>query len=166
MIAEYSGLADIYENIDLLFFAQWPQSRFAQKSIYCKMNNHAELCSLFREHFGDNKIIKESKDRYQKRKDLVGIIRKSNFSSFDENNFVNYIELFSNNQILYQFLRCDAVHNNEFPLFNSAYNPETKKIRYIDNHQITRTVLLETVKNIIGNLEAECVANGQWPFEL
>jgi hypothetical protein len=166
LVAEYSGLSDIYGNIDLLFFAQWPRSRFAQKSIYCKMNNHAELCSLFRERFGDNHVIKESKDRYKKRADLVGIIRDANSSWFDENNFIEYVELFSNNQILYQFLRCDAVHNNEFPLFNSSYNPETKKIRYIDNHQITRVVLVETVKNIIGNLEAECVANGKWPCEL
>ncbi len=166
VVAEYSGLSDIYENIDLLFFAQWTASHFAKDNIYCKMNNHAELRSLFRDCFGDNQVIKESKDRYQKRANLIGVVRNANSSWFDESNFLKYVELFSNNQILYQLLRCDAVHTNEFPLFNTSYNQETKKITYIDNHQITRYVLLETVKNIIGNLASECTAERKWPYEL
>lgn len=166
IVAVYSGLSDIYENIDLLFFAQWPQSSVAKDSIYFKINNHAVLCSLFRSHFGDNQAIKVSQERYQKRTELVRIIKNSKSSWFDEDNFAKYIELFSNNQILYQFLRCDAVHNNEFSLFNSSYNPANNLITYIDNHQITRDVLLKTVRNIVANLKAECVSNGKWPYEL
>lgn len=166
IVAAYSGLSHIYENIDLLFFVQWPKSRFAKDSIYLKVKNHAALCSLFADHFGDNQIIKESKDRYQNRKDLVNIIANSKSPWFDENNFIEYIELFSNNQILYQSLRCDAIHNNEFPLFNSSYNPETNKITYIDNHQLTRDVLLKTVRNIVANLKVESASTGKWPYEL
>lgn len=166
IVAAYSGLFDIYENIDLLFFVQWPQSSLAKDSIYCKMNNHSALSSLFKAHFGDTQIIKESADRYQKRKDLLRIITRSKPAWFDEANFTEYIELFSNNQILYQFLRCDAVHNNDFPLFNSSHNPGTQKMTYIDNHQITRDVFLNTVKNIVSNLKAECASAGKWPYEL
>jgi hypothetical protein len=166
IVAAYSGLFNIYENIDLLFFVQWPQSSLAKDRIYCKMKNHAALSSLLKAHFGDTQDIKKSADRYQKRKDLFRIITQSKSAWFDENNFMEYIELFSNNQILYQFLRCDAVHNNDFPLFNSSYNQETKKITYIDHHQITRDVLLNTVKNIVANLKAECASTGKWPYEL
>lgn len=166
IVGTYSGLSDIYEKIDLLFFVQWPKSIFAKNNIYSKMKNHAELCSLFNAHFGDDHIIKDSKDRYQNRKDLVHIIENSKSSWFDKINFLEHVELFSNNQILYQSLRCDAVHNNDFPLFNSSYDPETNKITYIDNHKITRDVLLKTVKNIVANLRAESVSTGKWPNEL
>lgn len=166
IVSEYSGFPDIYDNIDLLFFAQWTKSRLAKDSIYCKLKNYSELLSLLRCHFGDDETIKESQVRYQKRTELIRLIMNSNAPWFDETNFAKFIELFSNNQILYQFLRCDAVHNSSFPLFNSSYDPKNNKVTYTDNHQITREVLLRTVKNILMNLKNECIANGKWPYEL
>lgn len=165
IVSEYSGLSDIYDNIDLLFFAQWHRSGHAKKSIYSKMKNYAELLSLLRCHFGDDQTIKGSQVRYQKRTELVRIITDSKVSWFDECNFTKHIELFSNNQILYQVLRCDAVHNRTFRLFNASYNSENK-VNYTDNHQINRDVLLKTIKNIVAKLKAECISEGKWPYEL
>ena len=166
IVREYSGLREIFENIDLLFFYQWPNSKLAKDTTYETMKNHSDLAAIFRSAFGDENDIKNNASRYQKRDKLVDLVKSKGVDWFDEGNFEKCIELFSNNQILYQFLRCEAVHNVSFPLFNRSYLSKEKRQTYKDNHQVDRQVILTTVKNIVANLRDECLANSKWPWEL
>ena len=166
IVWEYGGKKDIYGNIDLLFFCQWPKSKMANSSIYQRLKNHSEIVSIIKESFGDEEAIKNGSQRYQTREALVSLIKKKERSWFDESNFREHVELFSNNQILYEILRCEAVHNADFPLFNPTCETGQSKITYKDNHQLTRQVILETVQNILSGIENECLAQSKWPWEL
>jgi hypothetical protein len=164
IVSEYSDQKEVYENIDLLFFYQWPTSRFANDKSYQCLKNYSELAVAFKSQFGAD--IKTDPRRYQKREELCRCVESAGAAWFDEANFVKYIELFSNNQILYEFVRCEAVHNSTFPLFNTVYHSEEKKTTYQDNHQIDRNTVLATVKNVIANLKRECLEKAKWPHEL
>jgi hypothetical protein len=166
IVREYGGKKDLYENIDLLFFCQWPKSKMANAKIYRAMKNHSKIVSIIQEQFGDEEAIKNSTQRYQTREALVALIKGKNPLWFDEGNFIEHIELFSNNQIFYEILRCEAVHNADFPLFNRKCGAGQGKMTYKDNHQITRQVILETVQNILSNIEKECLAQSKWPWEI
>ena len=166
IVWEYSGQRAIYENIDLLFFYQWPNSKLANNKAYNGIKNYPELIALFKGELGDEDQIRNEPRRYQKREDLVRCIKNKKVGWFDENNFGKHIELFSNNQILYEFLRCEAVHNADIRLFNRSYQVAQKKTIYKDNHQIDRSVILNTVKGIVENLKNECLGNRKWPWEL
>jgi len=167
IVSEYSGQKSIFENIDLLFFYQWPRSTLANEKIYKRIKNHPDLVVLLQTEFGDEDGIRNNPTRrYQKRENLLSYIKSKNVNWFDESNFMEYIELFSNNQILYKFLRCEAVHNADFQLFNRSYQAAQKKHTYKDNHQINRSVILETVKGIVENLKNECLSKTKWPWEL
>src|SRR3974377_1508627 len=41
IVSEYSGQIAIYENIDLLFFYQWPRSKLANDKTYKHVKNHS-----------------------------------------------------------------------------------------------------------------------------
>jgi hypothetical protein len=166
IVSEYSGQEAIYENIDLLFFYQWPRSKLANDKTYKRINNHSDLVTLLQAEYGDENGIRNDLKRYQKREGLLAYIKSKNAGWFDEGNFMEYIELFSNNQILYEFLRCEAVHNADFQLFSRSYQLAQKKDTYKDNHQINRSVILETVKGIVEKLKNECLNNTKWPWEL
>ena len=166
IVWEYGGKKDLYGNIDLLFFCQWPRSKMANVKIYQKLKNNHEIVLIFKECFGDEEAIKHSAQRYQKREALVSLIKKKGPTWFDERNFLEHAELFSNNQILYEILRCEAVHNANFLLFNPTYQAGQSKVIYEDNHQITRHIILETLQNILSSLENECLAKSKWPWEL
>lgn len=166
IVWEYGGKKDIYGNIDLLFFYQWPKSKLANAMVYKGLKNHAEILSIFKTNFGDEEDIKGDTRRYQSREELVSLIKNKKPSWFDEHNFRDHIELFSNNQILYEILRCEAVHNADFPLFNPTYYMGQSKITYKDNHQVTRHVIFETVQNILSGLKEECLAQSKFPWEL
>ena len=166
VVWEYSGQKDIYENIDLLFFYQWPKSKLANNKIYTGIRDYPKIVGVLAAAFGDEDAIRGAPQRYQKREDLIDLIKEKNIGWFDEANFVKYIELFSNNQILYEFLRCEAVHNADFPLFNCSYHVATNTQTYKDNHQVNGAVILATVKGIVENLKAECLGNTKWPWEL
>jgi hypothetical protein len=164
VVSEYSGQREIYENIDLLFFYQWPASRLANDKMYGCLKNYPELASVFKDEFGTD--IKTDPQRYQTREELCRLVKSACVAWFDEANFEKYIELFSNNQILYQFVRCEAVHNSTFPLFNTVYHTDEKKTTYEDNHQLNRHIILATAKNIIAQLKLECTEKARWPHEL
>lgn len=166
IVMEYGGKKEVYGNIDLLFFYQWPRSKLANAKIYRSLKNYSDILPIFQQRFGDEGAIKNSAQRYQKREALADLIKEKKSSWFDESNFLEYIELFSNNQILYEILRCEAVHNADFPLFNRTCQAGQSKITYKDNHQITRQVILETVQNILSGIEKECLAQSKWPWEL
>ncbi|MFH0812458.1 MAG: hypothetical protein V2A69_06420 [Pseudomonadota bacterium] len=163
IVWEYSSQKDVYENIDMLFFYQWPRSILADKNVYQKLRNYSELVNVFNREFGDEAVI-TNQQRYQKREELARLAKRDGAAWFDESNFKEHIELFSNNQILYEFVRCEAVHNVSFPLLDRVL--EQGKSTYRDNHQITRNVILTTVKNIIARLEKECIERIRWPWEL
>jgi hypothetical protein len=76
IVWEYGGKKDLYGNIDLLFFCQWPKSKMANVKIYQKLKNHHEIVLIFKECFGDEEAIKHSAQRYQKREALVSLIKK------------------------------------------------------------------------------------------
>jgi addiction module HigA family antidote len=171
IVSRYSGLNDTFENIDLLFFYQWNNSivtnRASDKKWYERLKNYPELLALFKSELGDEEIIKVSTDRYQKRERLVELIKTKNVAWFDEVNFTKYIEFFSNNQILYKIVRCEAVHNADLPaLFNRSYQPQSNKQTYKDNHQVNREVILNTVRNIVSRLRQESLNELKWPWEL
>lgn len=167
IVSKYSGRNDIFENIDLLFFYQW-RKNFTVKNdkVYTRLKNYPKLLAIFRNELGDEESIKRSTVRYQKRERLVELIKSKNVAWFDEINFTKYIELFSNNQILYKFVRCEAVHNADFPLFNRSYQPQTERLTYDDNHQVNREVILNTVRNIIKKLRQESLEKLKWPWQL
>jgi hypothetical protein len=166
IISEYSNLKEIYENIDLLFFYQWSASKLSNDKEYRKLTNYGELLAVFKSEFGDEQNIKGRKVRYQQRGRLIELIESKNVLWFDKNNFIKYIELFSNNQILYRFVRSEAVHNTDFPLFNASYQPQANKQTYKDNHQVNRDVILNTVRSIVKNLKQESLDKLMWPWEL
>jgi len=166
IVWEYGGKKNLYANIDLLFFCQWPKSKMANDKIYQRLRNHSEIVLVIKEYFGDEEAMRHSTERYQTREAIVSLIKKKKPSWFDESNFREHVKLFSNNQILYEILRCEAVHNANFLLFNPTYQAGQNKIIYEDNHEITRHVILETLQNIISGLEKECLAQSKWPWEL
>lgn len=168
IVSRYSGLNDIFENIDLLFFYQWRNNATVKnEKVYNDLKNYPELLEFFKIEFGDEDNIKGSTVRYQKRHKLIELIKSKNVGWFDEGNFTKHIELFSNNQILYKFVRCGAVHEADiFPIFNRSYQPQTNKQTYKDNHQINREVILNTVRNIVSKLRQESLKELKWPWEL
>ena len=167
IISNYSGKCDIYENIDLLFFYQWPESKLASDKEYHKLNHYVEIKSVFEKRFGDIQSIRGETNRYQKRECLDALLQNSNIDGFQSSNFLRFIELYSNNQIFYQYGRCHAVHNNDFPLINigASYSQKIKKT-FTDNHQITGAVVVETLEAILKNAKKECLDNGKWLHEL
>ena len=166
LVKYYSGLYELFENIDLLFFYQWLNSKYANDKEYQKLEKYNEILEIFIDNFGDKEQIKDIENRYQKRDDLLGILTTSSIPDLNADNFLKYIELFSNNQIFYSYARCAAVHNNDFPLINIGYTfPDMQKV-YTHNHQITGEVIRDSLVNIISNLKHECLSSEKWPQEL
>ncbi len=167
IVKEYSGKYDLYENIDLLFLFQYPHSKVSDDPIYGKLEKYEEIVSVIEQEIGTEQEIHDNYDlRFQKRDKLLQILEQSNISDFDNDNFERYIELFSNNQILYEFARCEAVHNRDFPLINiGATFPDMQKT-YTSNHQIDAEALSETLAGIIENLKKECLGKEEWPRNL
>lgn len=166
LVKEYSGLYDLFENIDLLFFYQWPISKLANDSEYKKLEKYKEILQVFRDKFGCEEQIKGNDIRYQKRDILLKILESASIPDFNKDNFLKYIELFSNNQIFYTYARCEAVHNNDFPLINIGVTfPDMQRV-YTPNHQITGEVIKNSLEGIIKNLKDECLSKNKWPQEL
>ncbi len=166
IVINYSGLSDTFENIDLLLFSQFKRTKLADEKVYKKLKNYDEILAIISETFGDEKKIKESSDRYIKKEKISALIKEKNPTWYNEDNFIQYIQLFSNIQILYKYARCEAVHNANFPLLNESYTPGTGKITYKDNHQINRNIIFDSLNYIVANLKAECVEKELWPHEL
>ncbi len=166
IVINYSGLSDTFENIDLLLFSQFKRTKLADEKVYKKLKNYDEILAIISEAFGDEETIKDSDERYIKKEKISELIKEKNPTWYDEENFIQYIQLFSNNQILYKYARCEAVHGANFPLLNESYTPETGKITYKDNHQINRNIIFDALSNIVANLKAECVEKELWPHEL
>ncbi len=164
IVSEYSGMKEMYELIDLLFFYQWPRSDFKDHGEYKKLKHHTELVSILIRKYGDEAKIKEG-TRYISQDEFISHILSNSFVDFDEENLKQYLPLFSLCEMLYRYLRCYAVHNVSFPFVNKGQMVDGKII-YQDNHKITGDVLLQTSENILNNLESECIKLIKWPNEL
>jgi len=91
IVSKYSGQTEIYENIDLLFFYQWPTSSLANDKVYRCLKNYPEIVAVFKSEFGTD--IKTDPRRYQKREELCRLVKSAGEAWFDEANFEKYIEL-------------------------------------------------------------------------
>jgi len=164
VVLEYSGMKEMYELIDLLFFYQWPSSDFKANGEYKKLKHHPELVRILKTKYGDEAEIKEG-TRYISQDEFISHISSNSFADFDQQNLKQYLPLFSLCEMLYRYLRCYAVHNVSFPFINKGQTVDGQII-YQDNHKITGDVLLQTSENILNNLESECIKLIKWPNEL
>ena len=164
VVREYSGRRDFYEQIDLLFFLQWPRSDFQTHGDYLKLKNHADVSKIIVATYGEEDQIK-SGTRYISQQDFMVFVDHVPFQGFDRENLQQHLPLFSLYEMLYRYLRCRAVHCVRFPFVTTVHVVDGS-IRYEDNHAITGSVLLETTENILRNLSEECIEKSQWPWEL
>ncbi|MBI2985954.1 MAG: hypothetical protein HYY45_04220 [Deltaproteobacteria bacterium] len=164
LVLNYSGMSDFYEQIDLLFFFQWPRSDFSSHGDFLKLKNHAQIAKKIEAAFGDENTISGGR-RYVSCSDFLSVLKNSPFPGFDEQNLQQYLPLFSNLELLYRYVRCRAVHNVCFP-FVTKVHLSGGGTRYEDNHAITGAVLYKTALGILNNLRSECVLKNIWPWEL
>lgn len=164
VVREYSGKKVFYEQIDLLFFLQWPWSQFQSHGDYLQLKNHAEISKAIVDAYGDEDQIKNL-TRYISQRDFLTCVEQRPFVGFDGSNLREHLPRFSICEMLYRYLRCRAVHDVRFP-FVTKWHQVGGGIRYEDNHAITGAVLLETTENILTSLSLECLEKAKWPEEL
>ena len=164
VVLDYSGKRDFFEQIDLLFLYQWPRSKLRDHGDYTQLKNHAEVVEALHKKYGGEDNVKE-KIRYVAQADVIGVVLTAKIPVLDEQNVRTRLPLFSLAQILYRYLRCDAVHNADFPLLNESADPKGN-VTYKPNHAITSDILVETTTAVIRNLREECLATSKWPHEL
>jgi len=164
VVLEYSGKRDFYEQVDLLFFLQWPKSKLNDHGSYKELKNHAEIATALTKVYGSADDVKAN-TRYASKADVIRHASEAKIAGFDEQNLRDKLPLFSLHELLYRYLRCDAVHNVDFPFVNECTDVDGN-VEYEENHAITANVLLETVDGIITNLRIECTKACKWPYQL
>lgn len=164
VVLEYSGKRPFFEQIDLLFFYQWPRSKLRDNGSYKALKQHAEIVVALKGIYGDEDEVKV-KTRYVAPSEFLARVKGANIPGFDEANLRDKWPLFSLAKLLYRYLRCDAVHNAEFPFVNEMTDINGN-VRYEHNHAITGAVLLETTRGVWETLWKESRAKGKWPHEL
>lgn len=163
-VLDYSGLSGFYEQIDLLFFLQWPRSDFSNHGDFLKLKDHAQVAKKIEAAFGNENTI-TNQTRYVSQADFLLAVGQSPFPGFDQGNLRQYLPLFSNVELLYRHVRCRAVHALRFPFVTRVHLADGG-IRYDDNHAITGKVMYETASGILKNLRSECVSRNEWPWDL
>src|SRR3990172_10488821 len=58
IVLEYSGKRDFYEQIDLLFFYQWPRSKLRGNGDYKALKNRDEIVDVLKRVYGSEAGIK------------------------------------------------------------------------------------------------------------
>jgi len=164
VILQHSGMKDFYEQIDLLFFLQWPRSEFSTHGDFLKLKNHADLVKRIEAAFGDENTIRNHQ-RYVRQSEFLAALSENSFPGFDCGNLQEYLPLFSNVELLYRYVRCHAVHAVRFP-FVTRVHLAGGGTRYEDNHAITGNVLYKTVLGVLNSLKSECISQDKWPWEL
>jgi hypothetical protein len=165
VVREYSDRRDFYEQIDLLFFLQWPRSDFQAHGDYLRLKNHADVSKIIVATYGEEDHIKNG-TRYVSQQDFMASVDRVPFQGFDRANLQQHLPLFSLYEMLYRYLRCRAVHSVRFPFITTVHGVDGSIIRYEDNHAITGAVLLESMENILRSLSEECIEKSKWPWEL
>jgi hypothetical protein len=164
VVLDYSGKREFFEQIDLLFFYQWPRSKFRDNGNYKSLRQHGQIVEVLKRYYGTEADIK-SGTRYISPDKLIENVLKASILVFDEQNFCEKLPLFSLVELLYRYLRCDAVHNYDFPLINEGVTVNGNVI-YDHYHAINDKILLETTKSILKALWNECKTKEKFPFEL
>jgi hypothetical protein len=164
VVLQYSGIKDFYEQIDLLFFLQWPRSDFSTHGDFLKLKNHAHLVKRIEVTFGDENTI-TNQQRYVSQSEFLAAVSQNLFPGFDYGNLQEYLPLFSNVELLYRYVRCRAVHAARFP-FVTRVHVAGGGTRYQDNHAITGRVLYKTALGVLNNLKSQCMSEDKWPWEL
>jgi hypothetical protein len=164
VVLEYSGKREFYEQVDLLFFLQWPKSKLKDHGNYKELKNYAEIATALVKVYGTSDDVK-AKTRYVSKADVVRHATEAKITGFDEQNLRDKLPLFCLHELLYRYLRCDAVHSADFPFINECIDPDGN-VEYEEHHAITAEVLLETTNGIIANLRKECLKTGKWPHQL
>lgn len=163
-VLEYSGKRSFFEQVDLLFFYQWPRSKLRDNGNYKQLKQHSEIVSSLKRKYGNEDDIKAG-NRYVSISEFINNVRAASIPNFDEQNLHDKLSLFSISELLYRYLRCDAVHNSEYPFINEVVNSDGI-VSYKDNHIITGSVLLETTRTACKTLWDECKAKGKFAREL
>jgi hypothetical protein len=164
IIFDYSGKRTFYEQLDLLFLYQWPRSKLRDHGTYKSFTQHADVVAALQRIYGSENELKPE-TRYVDQSAALSQVLVARMPVLDEGNVRRSLPLFSLAEQLYRFVRCDAVHNAEFPFINKVYLSDGN-IRYQDNHAITGAVLFDTASGILQNLSHECAAKEKWPHEL
>jgi hypothetical protein len=164
IVIEYSHKKEFFEKIDLLFFYQWPKSNLRDHGAYKALKNHSNIVEALNKVYGTEDDIK-SGTRYISQDKFMENVVSALIPGFDENNLRDKLPLFSLAELLYRYVRCDAVHNYEFPLFNEVRSVDGNAY-YKDNHAITGKVLIETTRCVLKTLWEECKFKEKWPFEI
>jgi len=145
-------------------FYQWPKSKLREHGEYKKLRNHVEIVGALSKVYGSADDVRE-KIRYVSAKDIVKHVTAAGIPDLDAENLQERLPLFSLAELLYRYLRCDAVHNAEFPFINERIDAEGN-VEYEENHAITGKALFETVQGVVSNLRDECLKSGKWPGQL
>jgi len=170
IVRRYSGLNSIYNKVDLLFFFQWPRSYYRRSkekhaAPYRKIKNYSAIKRKLTRYYGnENSISSFTKNRYVPISTLLKRLDPPPKGSTSEA-ISKTMKLFAAPAILYRYFRCATVHENFLPLVAKVSSVDGSQ-RFEDSHLITSDILLETVKNIIGNLKNECIEKGKFPWEL
>jgi hypothetical protein len=159
VVLKYSGKRAFYEKIDLLFLYQWPRSVFRDHGGYKGFKNYVEVKTILASKFGDENNI-QTRGRYVAKSAILRHVLSNPFPGLDRENLKFSLSLFSLGEQLYRYLRSFAVHNFRFPFLNRVGD------KYVPNHIITPEVLFDTAKNILTNLEKECLQKSKFPEQL
>ena len=92
-VLDYSGLSGFYEQIDLLFFLQWPRSDFSNHGDFLKLKDHAQVAKKIEAAFANENTI-TNQTRYVSQADFLLAVGQSPFPGFDQGNLIQYLPLF------------------------------------------------------------------------
>lgn len=170
VISDYSDQQVLYQNIDLLFFNEWQQTVFAGQKPYKKLKNYEEIKDILSKHYEGGKY---STNRYQTPLQLLETLKADSDlpNTFDAENFSEHIRHFSNLDIFYKYIRCPAVHENDFPLFDCRIQQDSSNLcgwrkTCTPITEVTPDVMKKTAMSIVNNLKAECMRECKWAAEL
>ena len=97
--------------------------------------------------------------------DFINTVKAANIPNFDEQNLCDKLPLFSLSELLYCYVRCDAVHNADYPFIDKVSYSDGR-VSYRDNHIITGSVLLDTTRSACKVLWDECNVKGKFIGQL
>ncbi|MBU1275139.1 MAG: hypothetical protein KJ720_07160 [Proteobacteria bacterium] len=157
ILLEYSGMQEFFELIDILFFYNWPKSTLKNKKYFSKFKQPDAIFDIFNPASNATRYI--SKDNF------IAQVKAANVCGLDEQNLRANLDLFSLAEICYQYIRCTAVHEADFPLFSKTMDNNGNVFCRL-NHAIDDKKLFKATRSILQNLRDECLANKKWPGDL
>lgn len=170
IVNRYSGLNYIYNKVDLLFLYQWPRSAYRRSKgkhaiPYRKIKGYTQIKRKLVRRFGSEQtILSKPKHRYVTILTLLKHLDPFPMGLSREK-ILKTLELFTVSEIFYRYFRCLAVHENSLPLIGRVSSVNGTE-RFEDNHIITGIKIHETVRNIIDNLQKECISKNKFPWDL